>query len=404
MQNPVFRQTWAEIDLACLDHNFRQLRKLVKPESFFCPMLKANAYGHGSEEIFNFLASRGLEATGVALVEEGLALREQASCEEAEKVEVLVFGSFNREGARALVHSRLTPVLSEWGQLRDMLEVVPDKAYYPVHLKFDTGMHRMGFQPEEAEQILKQLRSNKQLRIVGVCTHLSDGLDFHQAQGRSSQQMKKFASVLSWFVTPGVRVHVLNSSALLAHVMSQGLQPTSWGTRPGLALYGIYPELIGSGPQGGPNEEESRAMSQIDLKPVMSLKSQLVQIHRLKAGERVSYGGLWTAEKSSVVGVVAMGYGDGYPRGLTQRGSMLVRGQEVSIVGSICMDYCMVDLTEVVRATGPVAVGDEVVVLGDQQAGRISAERLALLNNSIPYEILTNVSPRVPRIFKFRES
>ncbi len=384
----IYRQSWAEINIPHLVHNYKTLRALVDSEAFFCPMLKADAYGHGAGSVLQALLKEGQRQFGVALVEEGIELRQAVPANLSKGLEILAFATFNESGVQALIQNQLIPVISEWGQLELMLRGAPPGARYPIHIKFDTGMHRMGFQPQDAEKIREHLRRTDQLRLQGVCTHLSDGDDFAQSQGRSQSQIKKFQDLLPVFASFQPQVHILNSSALLAHWIGSEGQLSPWGARPGLALYGVWPD----GTAGS---------DQVSLLPVMSVKSHLVQIHSLEAGERVSYGGRWVAPEPSWVGVVALGYGDGYPRGLSNRAVMLVRGQEVPVIGSVCMDYTMVDLTGVVTATGSLAVGEEVLILGQQGSAGITAERLASLNQSISYEILTAFGLRMPRVFIF---
>jgi alanine racemase len=367
------RATHAEIRLSNLTHNFRFLKSLLKGSSFICPMVKASAYGHGATECAVALAHAGVHDLGVVLVEEGIRLREAGV-----KGAILVFGTFHNEAAAQTVKYSLTPVISRWQDLKEFEKNIDNGENYGIHLKFNTGMNRLGFAVDDAAKLAEALKKSKKLSLSGVCTHLLQGEDSEDTEGRSKQQVTDLKSLETHFSGKNIPFHALNSSALCSEVFS-GI-----GARPGIALYGAQPAL---------NKKRK-----LDLRPVMSVKSQIELLQKVKKGQTVSYGGTWTAKRDSVIGILPMGYADGYPRSASNKSQMLVRGERVPVTGIVCMDYTMIDLTDL-NAKKEIRIGEEAVVFGTQGAANYSVDELALAAGTISYEILTRVSARVPRIY-----
>ncbi len=392
-----FRPLRAEINLKNLRHNYRVLRNIVGAKQFFCPMLKANAYGHGDIECAQALIEEGANCFGVALVEEGVQLREQFR-----EAEILVFQPFaDKFSAEAVVACRLTPVVSSWDGVHslesaiDSVKKASGISSFNIHLKFNTGMGRLGFPPNEAKKLADYFlkSSNKKLTVKGVCTHLLSGEDALQENGRARKQLEIFSKIFEFFKGDKIFPHVLNSSACLARF----LQPENsylkyCGGRPGISLYGVKASVAGLS-----SELESR-YEKIELHPVMRVISKVVHVQKLANGETVSYGGRFQVKRESTIGVVPVGYADGYMRRLSSKSNMVCRGQLVPVVGTVCMDFTMIDLTDV-----GAAVGDEVTVLGSQNFGgrsaSITAQELADLAGTNAYEILTNFSARLPRVY-----
>lgn len=365
----MFRPTQAIINLNALKANYRRLQNLI-PDGFLCPMVKANAYGHGAIPVARALEEEGCKQVGVVLVEEALELREHGA-----QFDILVFTRLTKESARACCERGLIPVVSHAMDLEYLRET--DRPVR-VHLKFDTGMHRMGFDLGEAKRLRDFFRESHRVRLEGICTHLSHGFDAAESDGISARQMARFEEVYAQFGDSKIQRHVLNSDALLARAKAKK-SIEQWGARPGLALYGLYQNEI--------------------VEPVLSLSTRLDLVRKIGRGESVSYGARWTASKESWVGVIPYGYADGYHRVLTNKSQVLFRGKRVPVVGTICMDYCLVDLTENLKEGLP-QVGEEVVIWGNQQNSSISAVELADWAQTIAYEITTGVSSRVPRIYK----
>ena len=368
----VFRPTRAEIDLEALRSNFRLLRSLAPEADFACPMVKANAYGHGDVACSRALRQAGAGWLGVALFEEAFRLRDAG-----DNGPLLVFGAANAESAREASVRQVSPVVSSL----DQLKLIAANARGPlrVHLEFNTGMNRLGLAPDEAETARAMIDANPALTLEGVCTHLAEGEDAGEVSGASEAQFQRFGRALTAFAGLPIHVHALNSSALANSSATRQLK--TFGIRPGIAVYGAHPDHVRDVPLG--------------LRPVMRLKSAFTQFHRLPIGAKVSYGGRWQAKRPSLIGVLPVGYGDGYPRSLSNKGSVSVRGLRAPIAGTVCMDYFMADLTDIERESGPISIGEEAVLIGPE----ISADELAKAIGTISYEIFTSLSARVPRIF-----
>jgi alanine racemase len=390
------RPTFAEIDMRRLESNFKGLKALLPEKTFICPMVKANAYGHGDIEVARVLRTAGAAQLGVGLIEEGMGLRLSG-----DSGSILLFGLYEERSADAVLEFDLTPVLSDWSEIESLesAAIKRGKTLIPVHVKFNSGMNRLGFDPPEARKLTQHFRGKTPLVLKGICTHLLRGEDAGTPEGESDSQLEIFMKVAGELRGDNgeIALHALNSSGLanlskrvIDHKkISAGI---TWplGARPGLGTYGVQPS----------NDEGA----DLPVQPVLSLKSRLTMLHRLKTGERVSYGATWRAPKDSLIGVVPAGYADGVFRSLTNRGQVLVRGEFAPMVGTVCMDYFMVDLTAIDaqlrrQNAAEIAVNDEVVLIGTQGARTIAASDIATIVGTIPYEILTRISERVPRIY-----
>lgn len=383
----MYRRTFAEINLDHLQHNIQVLQRSFPQVPFLCPMVKANAYGHGDVQLARFLETLGIRHLGVCLIEEGLLLRNFGV-----KAEILVFRGFDREGAEKILQYNMTPVVTSWEQI-DYLEAA---ATGPVgiHLKFDTGMNRLGFRPEEAQKLFDRLWQNKKIRLKALVTHLFNGEDAMDPQGFSATQLRALHKVSELFKPFNIFCHALNSAGILSAMLlrDQGASADhpmflqNWGLRPGLLIYGYNPLV---------------QKNFGDLKPVMSLKSHVATYRHLRSGETVSYGGTWKAPRESVIAVVPIGYADGYHRILSNQSSVLFAGQRVPLVGNICMDYLMLDVTDVVQGRDLKKFKDqEVTLFGYGSDGTfLSPEELAAQARTITWEMLTSVGERVPRVY-----
>ncbi|MEK2690055.1 alanine racemase [Bdellovibrio sp. GT3] len=388
----MFRKTFAEINLDNLTHNIRVLQKAF-PNRFLCPMVKANAYGHGDVKLALHLEKLGIQQLGVCLIEEGLLLRKSGV-----KVEILVFRGFDEIGAKAIIDNNMTAVVSTWEQI-EALEKVANKKV-SVHVKFDTGMNRLGFRVEEAQKVFDRLNGHAKIEVKALCTHLYIGENAQEMDQTSAHQLQKLNKISEVFKSMNVFCHALNSSGILnlmemdkkgSQDKSHPLYMQNWGLRPGLMIYGYsslgHPDVAG-------------------LKPVMNLKSVVNNFRQVKAGETVSYGAKWTAQRDSVIAVISIGYGDGYHRLLSNKSSVLFDGKNVPVVGTVCMDYLMVDVTDVVQGRAlETFKNTEVVLFGADQKGHVlSADELAHKAHTISYEMLTSVGERVPRVYVGKET
>ncbi len=366
----MLRATNLKIDTATLQQNLALLRLWNGAANFFCPMVKANAYGHGLELVARAVATTkgGASALGVALVEEGLELRRLGI-----DLPILVFAPLDNASADAVFEFKLTPVA---GRFEDLIAL--GKHALKVHLKFNTGMNRLGFTAGEIPSLQQMLQQSPGLEVTGVCTHLSHGDEIDQPEGYSQTQLKRLHQWTKDF--PGVR-HAHKSSSLATLARSKIAKTDEVGARPGIGLYGLAHDADKTGP---------------GLRPILSWRTHLVRTHAVEKDEAVSYSARWVAPRRSRIGVVPVGYGDGYRRALSNKGEMLYRGQRVPVVGSVCMDYTLIDLTDVCRDE-PAQVGEEVVLIGQQGLHEVSALELAEKAGTIVYEVVTGITQRVAR-------
>jgi len=369
---PPGRPTICGIDHEALRSNLRQIRDKVGSRVKILCMVKANGYGHGATEISQTLARAGADAFGVATLEEAVQLREAGI-----QAPLIVLAGVFPAQLDTFVEYKLTPVVHDLISLKALdRESSRRQVELGVHLKIDTGMGRLGFLAAEADQWIAAIKQAESLHIQGVFSHFSHA---ESVQGDYTQkQLEIFKRVLGQLRSAGVipdLVHLANSAATIT-------LPAAYFdmVRPGLMLYGVYPS---------PNMKE-----QINLKPALSWKTKILQLKNVPSGTSVSYGQTYVTERESLIATLPIGYADGYPRFLSNRGEALVRGQRARIAGRVCMDLTMIDVTDIRN----VRQGDEVVLLGRQGGAEISADEIAAWANTISYEILTSIGTRVPRI------
>ncbi len=371
------RPTTAHIDLGALRHNLAQVRRLAGDREVIA-IVKADAYGHGAVPVARALAAEGVTRFGVALVEEGRALREAGI-----RGEVLVLGGFVEDQAAEIVELGLTATIFHAGHA-DALNEAARRAgrAAPVHVKIDTGMGRLGFSPVAAPDAVAALARCAFLRLEGLMTHFADADLADPAYAR--EQVARFDAVAETVRRAGVRIpirHAANSAAVMAASSWRSAMggPLYDAVRPGLMLYGARPgPAVGAG---------------VDLRPVLSLTTRILLLKRVPPGTPISYGRTFVTRRKSLIAVLPIGYADGYPRALSNAGRVLVRGRAAPVVGRVCMDLTMVDATDVPDA----AEGDEAVVIGAQGAAAITVEEVAAGAGTIAYEILCGIGPRVPR-------
>ncbi len=370
------RPTTAHIDLGALRHNLAQVRRLAGAREVIA-IVKADAYGHGAVPVARALAAEGVTRFGVALVEEGRVLREAGV-----RGEILVLGGFVEDQAAEIVELGLTATIFHAGHA-DALNEAARRAgrAAPVHAKIDTGMGRLGFAVDAAPDAVAALARCAFLRLEGLMTHFADADLADPAYAR--EQVARFDAVAETVRRAGVRIpirHAANSAAVMAASWrSAGGGPLYDAVRPGLMLYGVHPgPAVGAG---------------VDLRPVLSLTTRILLLKRVPPGMPISYGRTFVTRRDSLIAVLPIGYADGYPRALSNAGRVLVRGRAAPVVGRVCMDLTMVDVTDVPGA----AEGDEAVVIGARGAAAITAEDVAAGAGTIAYEILCGIGPRVPR-------
>jgi len=361
------RPLWAELDLDALAHNFRQIRRRVGPGTQVLAVVKANAYGHGAPEIARALVAEGASHLGVACVDEGVQLRRGGIA-----TPIVLLGYLPPWEAAAAVLHRLTPTVTTAETAHALgAACAAQGTAIDVHLKVDTGMGRFGVSPAEVPAFAALIAALPALRLRGAYTHFAVADEADKAFTR-----RQFAAFMdATKELPKLLLRHVANSATIADLPEMTLDMV----RPGIALYGCYP-----------SEQVGR---ELDLRPVLALKSVVARVHTLAAGETVSYGRTWTARRDSRIALIPCGYADGLPRSISNQGHVLVRGQRAPIAGRVCMDQHMVDVTDIPDA----AAGDEAVILGRQGGEAITAEEIAGLAGTINYEVLCAVAARVPR-------
>ncbi len=363
----------AEIDLGALRANYRALKALA-PRSRLMAVVKAQAYGHGAVEVARALVGEGCGLFAVATLGEARELR-QAGIKER----VFLLGGFFAEQADAVVELDLTPVIFDLALIAPLEAAARrfGKSTLAVHLKLDTGATRLGILPEELEDAIGLLRRAPHLELEGLATLLANAAD--PASPVTDRQLAAFGATLGRLRQSGFKPigHVANSAALALRADSHFDI-----VRPGLSLYGLPPVR--------------EVAEKVVLRPVMTFKARLLQVKRVPAGTGVSYGQTFVTSRPSRIGVVGAGYADGYRRGLQAGAHVLVRARRAPVVGAVCMDLTMVDLTEVDGA----GAGDEVVLWGTQGDQTISVNEVARIAQTISYEMLCTVGRRVERIYR----
>lgn len=365
------RPTVAEIDLNALRHNLGQAARFCRPNQRILAVVKADAYGHGAATVSRALAVAGVEQFGVATLEEGIELRQAGI-----KQPVLVLGGCYPGQEETFLQQQLMPVLSDRESLLRLEEFACQaKQMMPVHIKVDTGMGRVGFLLPEIEELLPELTNLQGLQIVGLMSHLACAdVTIDEV---TPEQLEKFRDLLQKVRAAGLSVpdiHISNSAGLVGWDC-----PECTLVRPGIMLYG-----------GMPGE---KYRDQLDLKPVMHLRTSVAQLKRAPVGTGVSYGHRFHADRETLLAVLPIGYADGYNRLLTGRGEALVGGCRVPVIGTVCMDWIMIDVTDVPQ----VAIGDPVTLLGEVGGQSITADELAEQVGSISYEVFCRIGSRVPR-------
>jgi alanine racemase len=369
---PQGRPTFCFIDLDALRWNFRQAKGRIAPGVRVLSIVKANAYGHGAVEVARLLAEEGSDGFGVATVEEGAEVRRAGVSSP-----ILVLPGVYPEQLPEIVEYRLTPAVCDLEMLLGLEEAARRRGVRPsFHLKVDTGMGRIGFPATEVDSWLSSLKNLQALQLEGLFSHFAQA---ESVEGSYTiRQLESFRRVVERVQAAGHRpawTHLANSAAVIT------LPAAHYNmVRPGLMLYGVYPS-----PQPA---------RQISLKPALSWKTRILQLKKVPAGSSISYGQTFVTKRDSVIATLPVGYADGYSRLLSNRGEVLVHERRAPVVGRVCMDLTMVDVTDI----GGARSGDEVVLLGAQGQETIAVDEMAAWAETISYEIFTSISARVPRI------
>ena len=367
------RPTVAEIDRAALRANYRALGAYTNGAKIMA-VVKADAYGHGAVEVSRVLREEGCAHFGVATVEEARELRHSGLDER-----LYLLGGFFAEQADLIVESGVTPSIFDPMLIEPLDRAArrTDKKHFPVHLKLDTGATRLGILPADLGAAIELMKRCTALHFEGAFTLLANAAD--PTSPITDRQLRVFHGAVEQIRAAGFDLptnHVANSAALI-------LRPDAHLNlmRPGLALYGLPPVAA--------------VRELIDLRPVMTFKTRLMQLKRVPANTGVSYGHTFVTSRQSTLGVLPVGYADGYQRGLQHGGEVRIRGRRAPVVGAICMDLTMVDLTDVPEAQP----GDDVILWGGSGPTALSVNDVARIARTISYEMLSTVGRRVARVY-----
>lgn len=363
------RSCWLEIDLDALRHNLRQIRSRMEPNASMLAVVKAEAYGHGAEWISRTLSRAGVNSFGVATLEEALKLRKFGIDDK-----ILILGHLATFTADRILEHNLTPVVFSFRLLQALDDAAAKRdTIAPVHLKIDTGMGRLGLLPEDLESYLEEIVRLDHVELEGVATHFAEA---GENPSYTDDQIRLFESaretIRGYDLNPDFW-HCMNSAALYSRY-----EPLGNLVRPGITLYGYSP---------------NDAVTVGDLRPVMQVRTKLADYKRLPAGRGVSYGRSFVPDEPTWIGVMPLGYADGYPRSFSDRAHVLKGGRECSVLGRVCMDMTIIELDE---KDDPE---ETVTVMGSDGSNDLWADRLADWHDTIPYEILCSFSQRLPRIY-----
>ena len=371
------RPTWAEIDLNNLAFNFHSVKRFIGPDTKCMAVVKADAYGHGAIECARRLEAEGVDWFGVALPEEGVELRKAGI-----RKLILCLGGFWDDQETAVLNYGLTPVIFQIEKAEILNEAAERRGTdVSIHVKIDTGMGRVGVRFDAVEEFADRLRSMTHLRLEGLMTHFASADDLGQNEF-TDLQIRRFNSAVGIFRDKGFSpayLDLANSPGAIAHPESR-----SNLVRLGGVLYGLGGDVLPDG------------IDKPDLKPVMSLHSRIAYLKSVPAGETIGYGRTFKTNVDSLIATIPIGYQDGYSRTLSNVSRAIVRGTHVPVVGRVSMDWTTLDVTGV----SDVRIGDEVILIGDQNGLSVRAEDLARATDTISYEITCGINRRVPRLYR----
>ena len=366
-------RAWAEIDLAAIAHNYHVVRQRVGRTRQVMCAVKANAYGHGAVAVSRALAAAGADMLAVATVAEGVELRDAGI-----QTPILMLGTALPEEAEAIVEHGLRPIVCT-ATVADALNSTSARhgKQTPVHIKVDTGMGRIGVPSEHAVPFVARVAGLAHLTIEGICTHFASAGD--EDKTFTLEQVERFTQVVQTLADDGIDIplkHAANSAAIIDMPQSHFT-----AVRPGLMLYGCY---------GSRFESRSAGIQQ-----ALTLKARVTFLKDVPSGTSIGYGRTHFTSRPSRIATLSIGYADGYDRRLSNRGHALVQGCRAPVVGRVCMDQCLIDVTDVPDAS----IGDEVVLYGQQGAERISVDDVADEIGTVPHVVLCAVGPRIPRFY-----
>ncbi|MCK0502847.1 alanine racemase [Helicobacter pylori] len=373
------RASFVEVNTASLRHNFSAVKSIVPKDAHIMAVVKANAYGAGAIKASEIFLQEGANYLGVATLDEALELRSHFS-----KTPILILGYSPNANASMLIDNDLSAMIFSLEQAEVFSQMaLKSQKRLKIHLKIDTGMHRLGLEPNfKSIEIIKKIRALKGLEIEGIFTHLSNA--DAKIKTHAKNQMKAFNAFLEQLLDQKIEFqyrHAYNSAGILS--LCNGNENRFLNLyRPGIMLYGFYPS------------NGMKETCPTILKNVISLKAQIVQIRSVKKGEFIGYGEHFYTNEETLVGVLALGYADGLMRALGNRIQVAINNQLAPLIGKVCMDQCFVKLNNI-----QAKEGDEVILFGDKSAKANDASEIATLLNTIPYETISTLSKRLERVY-----
>ncbi len=373
------RASFVEVNTASLRHNFSAVKSIVPKDAHIMAVVKANAYGVGAIKASEIFLQEGANYLGVATLDEALELRSHFS-----KTPILILGYSPNSNASMLIDNDLSAMIFSLEQAEVFSQMaLKSQKRLKIHLKIDTGMHRLGLEPNfKSIEIIKKIRALKGLEIEGIFTHLSNA--DAKIKTHAKNQMKAFNAFLEQLLDQKIEFqyrHAYNSAGILS--LCNGNENRLLNLyRPGIMLYGFYPS------------NGMKETCPTILKNVVSLKAQIVQIRSVKKGEFIGYGEHFYTNEETLVGVLALGYADGLMRALGNRIQVAINNQLAPLIGKVCMDQCFVKLNNI-----NAKEGDEVILFGDKSTKANDASEIAALLNTIPYETISTLSKRLERVY-----
>lgn len=377
MSSYPLRPTVCEIDLKALANNLHVIKQESGKTRKILAVVKADAYGHGAVEVSNVLEKLGVDFLGVAFLDEAIELRHSGI-----KTPIVILGGLMEGQEKAVIKYDLIPLIFSYHTANNLNdEATAQGVKCKIHLKIDTGMGRVGISHEDVTPFFKSLKKMNAIEIEGIATHLSsaDEPDDRDQYSYTNLQIDRFKQAIKDAYIAGFDVplkHAANSAAIFNFPDSLFNM-----VRPGIMLYGAYP---------------SPSMKSIgNLIPVLKLKTKVMEVREIDEGTRVSYGGTYKALSKRKIAILPVGYADGYRRDLSGNGKVLIKGSKAPVIGRICMDMTIIDVTDIAS----IQIGDDVVLIGNDKGTVISANDIAEQLETIPYEVLCGISNRVPRTY-----
>ncbi|GAA8857099.1 alanine racemase [Helicobacter pylori] len=373
------RASFVEVNTASLRHNFSAVKSIVPKDAHIMAVVKANAYGAGAIKASEIFLQEGANYLGVATLDEALELRSHFS-----KTPILILGYSPNSNASMLIDNDLSAMIFSLEQAEVFSQMaLKSQKRLKIHLKIDTGMHRLGLEPNfKSIEIIKKIYALKGLEVEGIFTHLSNA--DAKIKTHAKNQMKAFNAFLEQLLDQKIEFqyrHAYNSAGILS--LCNGNENRFLNLyRPGIMLYGFYPS------------NGMKETCPTILKNVISLKAQIVQIRSVKKGEFIGYGEHFYTNEETLVGVLALGYADGLMRALGNRIQVAINNQLAPLIGKVCMDQCFIKLNNI-----QAKEGDEVILFGDKSAKANDASEIAALLNTIPYETISTLSKRLERVY-----